>query len=75
MYPRVGYSHYFMAASGAPEPRQEVRHDVALGSPIPEVSVVVGAVQRGWFVHAAAESVLARTLPRDQFEILANYPP
>ncbi|EQD33685.1 hypothetical protein B1B_17477 [mine drainage metagenome] len=61
-----------MAASGALAPRGAERNDVALGSPIPQVSVVVGAVQREWFVHAAVESVLAQTLPRDQFEILVT---
>lgn len=40
--------------------------------PAPQISVVIGAVGRDRFVSAAVESVLAQSLPRDQYEVLVT---
>lgn len=53
-------------------PRTVERPGVELGSAGPQIAVVIGAVEREGFVVAAVDSVLAQTLPREEFEILVT---
>ncbi|MFZ0698812.1 MAG: glycosyltransferase family A protein [Thermoplasmata archaeon] len=61
-----------MADSRTPPPREDAPAAVDPRWQVPQISVVIGAVERDRFVHSAVESVLAQTLPRHQYEILVT---